>query len=236
MALYRGPKVVTNGLVLALDAADTNSYPRTGTTWTDLTGRGNNGTLTNTPTFSTVNLGNFTFNGTTQYVDVSNTGTVFQFANTTFTVSLWVKTSSITGAYIISKGATASTAGWQISFDSAGTFSCVTKDSIGTNSASRTSSSLINNGNWSNIVAVITTNTTTIASNTISLYLNGLLNQGSLTTTAVYATTTDTIQMARRSSGGYWAGSIANTQIYNRALTATEVLQNYNATKSRFGR
>jgi len=58
MAAIIDPKVVTNGLVLALDAADTNSYPRTGTTWTDLSGNGNNGTLTNGPTFSTTNLGN----------------------------------------------------------------------------------------------------------------------------------------------------------------------------------
>jgi hypothetical protein len=236
MAIFRGPKVVTNGLVLALDAADSNSYRGTGTTWTDLTGNGYNGTLVNTPTFSTANLGNFTFNGTTQYVDVVNTGTAFQFANTSFTVSIWIRTSSTTTGIIVSKGATASTGGWLVEFDTAGTITTTTKGSTGFNTFNRTSSVTVNNNTWTNIVVIYTTNTTTLASNTASIYVNGSLRNGTGTLgTIVYATTTDTVQIGRRPSGIYFNGNISNVQIYNRGITATEVLQNYNATKSRFG-
>ena len=70
--MYYGPKIVTNGLVLALDAADKNSYPGTGTIWKDLTTNANNGTLVNTPTFSNSNGGTLLFNGTNQAIDVTS--------------------------------------------------------------------------------------------------------------------------------------------------------------------
>ena len=235
MATKYSPKTVTNGLVLSLDAANTKSYPKSGTTWSDLSGNGNTGTLTNGPTFSAGNLGCIVFDGTNDYVDTVNTETTFQFANVTFTVSLWIKTNATSGV-IISKGATASTAGWMFQFDSAGTVSGTTKGSDGTNTYNRTSTATVNNNTWRNIVAVYTTNTTTLASNTTSIYIDGVLSNGTGTLGGlVYATTTDTVQIGRRPSGAYWSGSVSNLLIYNRELTATEVLQNYNATKGRFG-
>jgi hypothetical protein len=205
------------------------------TSWTDLSGNGNTGTLTNGPTFSNVNGGSIVFDGTNDYVDTVNTGTTFQFANVTFTVSLWIKTSATSGV-IISKGATASTAGWMFQFDSAGTVSGTTKGSDGTNTYNRSSTATVNNNTWRNIVAVYTTNTTTLGSNTTSIYIDGVLSNGTGTLGGlVYATTTDTIQIGRRPTGAYWSGSVSNIQIYNRELTASEVLRNYNAVKSRFG-
>ena len=236
MSGISGPKIITSGCVLSLDAADIFSYPRTGTTWKDLSGNNNNGTLTNGPTFSAGNMGSISLDGTNDYVDTVNTGTTFQFANVTFTVSLWIKTSATSGV-IISKGATASTAGWMFQFDSAGTVSGTTKGSDGTNTYNRTSTATVNNNTWRNIVAVYTTNTTTLASNTTSIYIDGVLSNGTGTLGGlVYATTTDTVQIGRRPSGAYWSGSVSNLLIYNRELTAAEILQNYNATKSRFNR
>ena len=236
MATKYSPKTVTNGLVLSLDAANNKSYPKSGTTWSDLSGNGNTGTLTNGPTFSAGNLGSIVFDGTNDYVDTVNTETTFQFANVTFTVSLWIKTNATSGV-IISKGATASTAGWMFQFDSAGTVSGTTKGSDGTNTYNRTSIATVNNNTWRNIVSVYTTNTTTLASNTTSIYIDGVLSNGTGTLGGlVYATTTDTVQIGRRPSGAYWSGSVSNLLIYNRELTAAEILQNYNATKSRFNR
>ena len=235
MSGISGPKIITSGCVLSLDAAERLSYPRTGTTWKDLSGNNNNGTLTNGPTFSAGNMGSISLDGTNDYVDTVNTGTTFQFANVTFTVSLWIKTNATSGV-IISKGATASTAGWMFQFDSAGTVSGTTKGSDGTNTYNRTSIATVNNNTWRNIVSVYTTNTTTLASNTTSIYIDGVLSNGTGTLGGlVYATTTDTVQIGRRPTGAYWSGSVSNIQIYNRSLTSTEVLQNYNATKSRFG-
>ena len=68
MTIGYGPTVVTDGLVLALDAADRNSYPGSGTTWTDLSGNGNNGTLDNSVTYTSNNGGGLSFDGTDEIV------------------------------------------------------------------------------------------------------------------------------------------------------------------------
>ncbi len=68
MAISRGPKIVTNGLVLALDGADKNSYRGSGTTWTDVSGTSKIAVLVNGPTFSTSNLGYINFDGVDDYV------------------------------------------------------------------------------------------------------------------------------------------------------------------------
>lgn len=76
MALNHSPKIVTNGLVLYLDAANQKSYPGSGTTWTDLSGNGNTGTLTNGPTFSANNNGGIVFDGANDYVSISNSSSL----------------------------------------------------------------------------------------------------------------------------------------------------------------
>jgi len=78
MGFYRGPQIVTSGLVLHLDAANLKSYPGTGTTWYDRSGNlnggvVNNGTLYNGPSFSSTNMGSLVFNGTNSYVRVDST-------------------------------------------------------------------------------------------------------------------------------------------------------------------
>ena len=83
MAFYRGPNIVRNGLVLCLDAASKRSYPGSGTTWTDLSGLNNNGTLTNGPTFSNANGGILTFNGTSQHISGSSNSN-FAFGTSNF--------------------------------------------------------------------------------------------------------------------------------------------------------
>ena len=76
MGLGHSPSVVTSGLVLALDAGNTKSYPGSGATWTDLSGNGNTGTLQNSPTYSSANSGYFTLNGSTQYATGTNASSV----------------------------------------------------------------------------------------------------------------------------------------------------------------
>ncbi len=85
---YAFGKIVTNGLVLALNAADKNSYPGSGTAWRDVSGNNNSGTLTNTPTFNSGNGGSIVFNGTNQYIEVtppiSSLSNVSQFSYSSF--------------------------------------------------------------------------------------------------------------------------------------------------------
>ena len=72
MAYRNGPKIVTDGLVLCLDAAIGKSYPGSGTSWTDLSGNGNNGTLQNTPTFNSANGGSLIFDAANDVVSLPN--------------------------------------------------------------------------------------------------------------------------------------------------------------------
>ncbi len=236
--MYYGPRIVSNGLVLCLDAANKRSYPGTGTTWTELSGNSNNGTLTNGPTFSAGNMGSISFDGTNDYIDTANS-TGLNFTNTTGTISFWFKTSASTanGPIMISKNMDA-TGGWAISMESSAIPYFETKNSGGGATAFyRYVNKVCNDGIWHNVVAVFTTSTTVIVNNTASMYLDGVLANGAQTQLTVYGgNTAGTVQIARRSSGNYYNGNISSLQIYNRGLTATEVLQNYNATKSRFGR
>ena len=84
MGLSHSPSLVMNGLVLCLDAGNSKSYPGTGTTWTDLSGNGNNGTLTNGPTYSSANGGSLVFDGTNDYTQTPLSGTFPQI-----TVEFW---------------------------------------------------------------------------------------------------------------------------------------------------
>jgi hypothetical protein len=238
MSGISGPKIITSGCVLSLDAADKLSYKGSGTTWKDLSGNNNTGTLTNGPTFNAGNMGSIVFDGTNDYVDLANT-TTFNFTNTTGTISLWFKTSASTtnGPIFISKQMDA-TGGWAISMASDAIPYFEAKNSGGGATAFyRYVNKVCNDGVWHNIVAVFTTSTTVVGNNTVSMYLDGVLANGAQTQLTVYGgNTAGTVQIARRSSGNYYNGNISSLQIYNIGLTATEVLQNYNATKSRFNR
>lgn len=94
MSYSNGPRIVTNGLVLYLDAGNSKSYPGSGTVWNDLSGNGNNGTLVNGPTYSGANKGSIVFDGANDYISGgSNTVSI----NNAITISAWIRHSAITG-------------------------------------------------------------------------------------------------------------------------------------------
>jgi len=222
MAISRGPKIVTNGVVFAVDAADKNSYPGSGTTWKDLSGNAYNGTLTNGPTFSNTNGGAIVFPGNIDNRVQTSYGPTF----TDFTISLWFKDNnsvqfgrlidkSYTGGFWLGRNAsTANSWGGGILESSSpyGIYLTLT------------------DGQW-HFLTSIRSGTSHI------LYGDGITNT---TNNVVSSTALNTTTLAIGAwSGGLGAqqftGNISNVLFYNRALTATEVLQNYNATKSRFG-
>jgi len=211
---YSFGKIVTNGLVLCLDAADRNSYVSGSTTWRDVAGS-NNGTLTNGPTFNSSNGGSIVFDGVNDYTNLGNPSSLNIL---TFTICVWARSSTFTDYQnVIFKGDTIK-----------GQYGIV----------------ITSTGDWAvqpNTVFLgdlITLNTWNFFTGTydgtkITAYRNGIqkgqysisqTNSGNIVTIGA-----DTVNTR------YFNGNIALTQIYNRALTATEVLQNYNAQKSRFG-
>jgi len=217
--------IVKDGLVLNLDAAKKDSYAGSGTVWNDISGNNNSGSLINSPTFSTTNGGSITFNGTNQY---TNCGNPLTFTDS-FTISYFFNTTS-TGIVKVMMGMyNGSGADWWIGLDSSNrlnfSFGSPSKIDIATPIT-------VNDGIWRQGICVYNKSL-----NSTLIYLNGILQNS---TTSIPATVTQAggnlmIGTFGSSLGFYFPGNIATTQIYNRALTATEVLQNYNALKSRFG-
>ena len=225
MAFSRGPKIVTSGLVLALDAADKLSYPGSGTTWKDLSGNSNNGTLTNGPTFSAANMGTIVFDGVDDYV----TGTLA--ASNSWTVSFWIYQTDINtkAVYYPFSGATSPVTG--IGFG--GSLDASTQNSwwyYDGSTVFSSSSTAITVNTWYYLTI---SHVYGAGTGTHNFYTNGVLSYSP----SVADTTFTTYNVARRSDNNLYniPGRIPIVKIYNRALSATEVLQNYNATKSRFG-
>ena len=225
MAFNYSPKIVTDGLVLALDAANNKSYPGSGTTWTDISRGGNNGTLYNGPTFSNTNGGNIVFDGSNNFVGFSNSSLLQLNLGT---VCVWVKTSSPGSGF---RGIVTKQNNYSL-FTNSGIL--VTYD--WGNSAIRSTGVNIADGSWKNICMTFTDNSGS-PSNNVIIYINGI---SVLTTTIKILNNNIGLEICRGGSGPggpgqILNGSIAQTSIYNRPLTSTEVLQNYNATKTRFG-
>jgi hypothetical protein len=235
MSSTLGPSIIhDNSLLLILDAADKNSYGGNGSTWKPLNSETVSGTLTNTPAFDSDKGGSFAFNGTNNFVNVVNTETNFNFSNTTFTVSVWIKTASSTAAVIIAKGGV--TGGWGLRYNTDGTVTAFLKNGSSTDSATRSTTTSIKNGGWRNVKIIFTTSTTVAANNNIQLYLDSVLNQGALTTSSTYgAESAATVKIASLSGNNYFNGNVSKIHIYSRALTNKEVFQNYNVQKTRFG-
>jgi hypothetical protein len=229
MAFNRGPKIVTNGLVLALDAASKNSYPGTGTVWTDLSGNNNNGTLVNSPTFSSTNGGTIVFNGTTQYATTANTITL-----TTATFISWVNQNGSQSSYtgiLLSRISDATATGLGSSYGNTPT----------TNQLGYLWNGALNTYSW-NSGLIIPTNAwcmvaVSVSSTSATAYLCQSSGITSTTNTVNHSSVSNNFNVGRDpySLGGrFFNGNIAQSLLYDRALSSIEISQNYNAQKSRF--
>ena len=220
MGLRHSPKIVTNGLILALDAANNKSYPGSGTTWTDLSGNGNTGTLTNGPTFSSANGGIIVYDG----VDDTVTCNLVTSDANNVTMEAWFKATTLPGSLILYNGNSASS-GYGFTHGACGATSTTLYVFFGGLNCNVVSYAGMTTNVW--YQAVYTRTTTPSISNI--LYINGISRStnNSSNPNAPAGTTNIGTQ-------GY-QGNIAIARIYNRTLSATEVLQNYNITKNRYG-
>jgi hypothetical protein len=214
---WRGPDIVADGLVLYLDAGSPNSYrPDFGTTWKDMSGNGYNGALTNGPTFNSANGGSIVFDG----VDDYTTGSLSTSNINEYTLDVWanVTVKGIGGSPISTNGTGSQGSIAFIQIGGGGNpwqFNNVVTDSPSTEV-------------WYHVVGTQTTTTQTI-------YLNGVLKTSGNAVSSLGTQYTVGTRYDRVVQSVYFNGKIAVTKIYNRALTSTEILQNYNAQKSRFG-
>ena len=238
MALEHSPKIVTNGLVLALDAADRNSYPGSGTTWSNLAGS-NNGTLTNGPTFNSSNGGSIVFDGTNDYVSLT-TPSIPATSNWTystfFNLNTLVTGSVLYGQYIANAG------NGRMLIRISDSIANSSQFSLFLGSGATYSTAFL----YTTVTASINTpyNLTIVRENqTFSMYVNGTYNTGStmnftasiLQTTPIIGGRTNNSSNPTPVDTDFLNGRIYATQIYNRALSATEVQQNFNTLRGRFG-
>jgi hypothetical protein len=216
-----------SGLILALDAANTKSYPGSGTTWTDISANGRVGTLTNGPTYNSANSGSITFTAASSN-SVLLTGST-AVSQATFTV--WLRRNGSQNDY----------AG--ILFTRGGVSSSISGLSF---------FSTVNNlgYNWNNAVAAFSFNSgltvpdgvwcmaaLSLTSAAATLYLCQSSGTTSATNTLAHASTTfDGLKLGwdGTASSRYMNGSIASAHLYNRALSASEIQQNFNALRGRF--
>ena len=226
-----GP-IVQSGLVLNLDAGNTNSYPGSGTAWTDLSGNGNNGTLTNGPTYSSANGGSIVFDGSNDYVTLG-TPALMNGVQVPLTISLWARANSF-GTYNTLWGVYGSTSGGKLyslfRVDS-GTLRYFTSNSSGGfqfNNSFAPSTSV-----WNFYTVTVSG---TLSSPSVTIYLNSSSQTFSYSTLTSSLNLSVDFRIGSNSTGGeLWNGNISNVMWYNRALTASEVQQNYNALRGRYG-
>jgi hypothetical protein len=222
--------VVDTSLKVLLDAGTSASYPGTGSTWTDLSGNGNNVTLFNSPTYSNLTTGVLTLNGTNQYAE----GSVNFASSNQFTVSMWVMNTARAVSAGNDDGQIFSLGNEKLLFytsESAGSTPWVFSVFSPTifNNIARYSTTVMQLNTWYNLVGVYT-------GTSFEMFVNG---QSILSTSANISNvslTTETYQIGRRINNGNtnFAGNVSNLNIYNRALTSAEVRQNYNALRERF--
>jgi len=216
--------IVTQGLVLDLDAAKRDSYPGTGTAWNDISGNQNNGTLINGPTFNAGNGGSITLDGTNDIVNLPN----IPFGTNPFTINMWFRMngSQSSNNSLIAVAATAAANNFQLSFLDGTSLRFFYKGSLAADAFSLATT--FSPAVWYNVCIVKDSN------NDIRSYVNG-----TQTNSVNYAGNYNFTEIIRlglnRGNNAYYGGNISLTQIYvNNGLSATQVLQNYNAIKNRY--
>lgn len=222
MALAHSPSIITANLGLCLDAANPRSYPGSGTTWRDVSGNSRNGTLVNSPAFNSSNGGSFVFDGVDDYVNVTNSN--LNHGTSNFAYSCWVNLAGKPGAGTIFENGLY-TNGILIRYENTG----ITIFSVNTYYGFFTFNPALST--WNHLTFVRD-------GNNILFYINGVYSA-----TIAFGTNLNLnpspnnlyIGMSQHQVGQCFNGRINLAMVYTAALTATQVAQNFNASRGRYG-
>lgn len=222
MSITYNTSIVRNGLVLHLDAANRKSYPGSGTTWFDLSGQNNNGTLTNGPIFDS---GSITFDGVNDFVN----GPINGGLGTDITVEMFVNiTNSMAGKIFFGLDTnTHASLGIYVNINNL-IWYWNTGDSFNTPFSQNITLTV---GQWNHIVV-----STAIADNNAKLYQNGNLIGTSFYKNTTTTGTGDKYQIGRYFNNAYYANCKYSVfKIYNKALSNVEIQQNFESLRGRYG-
>ena len=226
MSLSHSPSLVLPGLSLCLDAANSKSYPGSGTTWTDLSGRGNNGTLVNGVGYNSSNLGSLSFDGVNDYVNLTS-ASLLPVGTSNRTIVAFVRTPTSFGSlnHVIHWGGSLPVFQTDTSFGLA-----ITSGgglTTHTWNATPQQGTVVAETNY--CLAVSYTHSSTLH----RFWINGV-SQGAGVARSINTGTAQAVVGTRISPFEYWGGRIYNVMVYNRSLTDAEIQQNFNALRSRF--
>ena len=214
------PAVTTLGLAFHVDASNPQSFPGSGTVWYDISGNNYNINLLNGPVYSAEYGGALTFDGTNDYGTTRNL-TTLEMGNRSITIGAWFRTSDSTGAIVTKRG---TGSGYQHYIYGGKLYADGYSTSTGVFSASTINNNTIRYG----VVVFDYLNTT------IRLYVNGVAdNTASLASGGNDTSAYFNIARSQQYTD-FFAGTIYSIQVYNRALSATEILNNFNAGRGRF--
>ena len=212
---------VTSGLSLFLDAGNSSSYPGTGTTWSDLSGNGNNGTLVGSPTYTTADGGYFSFGSAGSQRTSFTYRTPIQTASTAFTWNIWVYPTLASDSYVLMgyRGTTPLK------------FYKLTTNKFEMYPAEVFYSQTVNV--WQNICVIY--DGTQAGTNNMKMYANGA--QVGLRDADAPDLLTSTMPFfvgGDPDAGEFATARISQLMVYNRALTTDEITQNFNSTRFRY--
>ena len=219
MSYNQQPRIITEGLVLNVDAGDIKSYPGSGTTWTDRIGAV--ARTIDGASFSRSNGGVFDFDGTNDYVSFGNPSDTQFIYSDTFSLEAWVNPDSLSGfTHIIGK----TYGNYRLAVISSGYSFRLDSNELTTTSGSPVV------GEWQNVVA-----TWEPSSSTARVYVNGVLEQSKTDTDVNWTSTSANFQIGNSPGESYYFnGKIPIGRAYNITLSEGQVKQNYNALKGRF--
>ena len=232
MGLAHSPRIVTDGLVLCLDAASKRSYPGTGTTWTDLVTSAQ-GSFVNGTSFSGNNSGVISFDGTNDYVDTGVKASSFHGSDgssSVFTTSFFVNVpSSFTGSSYTSFTLIGNSAGgggrWILNLNNIDS-NLYVGYSLGNSNNSGSTNTLVPHSQWSYI-------TYSYGGGSLKIYLNGVLSD-TISKASFTPNSGNNVRIGGHANNIRFMGDIASVTSYNRALTADEIRRNYLSKKERF--
>ena len=226
MSVIGGPDIITDGLVLHLDAADKKSYPGSGTTWYDRSGNGNNGSLVNGVGYVGTNGGSLVFDGTNDYGSISNSSSLRPPTELTF--SMWAKANSYTAGWVRLFGQNPySQGGYLIFLETGGKLIRALHYPNGSEVRCNTGYS-ISTTQFTHITFTFK------MGDAIRSYFNGVASTTAALSSGTFSYNTSNPFLFGYAGVNWFNGNIAQVKIYNRALTADEIKQNFNATKGRF--